>query len=290
MTPTGATCLGGYDFTPLLDGIKSSVVRRSPFAQAFLRLFFGTFVCSSGRQYDQLCGMFALVALHQQRTARSYDAVDWTIVYTGIVDGELAECALPGGHTGAPAKVPGLVGGVYRFWWQAFLDVIRYRYRLAPLPTDAELDERMEACGVPLHGTSSSSWEEMTAIHAAYGVYRDDPATVAESAARLVRRCVEPHLAREWHWQRYRRPRSRTHRDGPRPDPHAMGLRDHVRAALTTPAEARDLYDELLVLMAAELDALASGHGALRLRLLYRRLLDAYNTNHPIAPITVLHR
>ena len=74
----------------------------------------------------------------------------------GVVDVELASCGLPTGHTGAPARVPGLVGGVYRFWWRAFLDVIRYRYRLAPLPDDAELDERMEACGVPLPGRDHS--------------------------------------------------------------------------------------------------------------------------------------
>ena len=281
---------GGYDFTALLDGIANPAVRRSPFAQVFLRLFFGTFVCSSGRQYDQLCDMFALVALHQERTAGSFGAVDWEIVYTRVVDVELAACALPVGHTAAPARVPGLVGGVYRFWWRAFLDVIRYRYRLAPLPSDAELDERMEACGVPLHGTSSSSWEEMAAIHAAYDVYRDDPTTVTEPAIDLVRRCVEPHLAREWHWQRHRRPRGRTRRDGPRPDPHELALRDHIRAALATPVETRDLYDELLVLMAAELDALAAGVGVPRLRLLYRRLLDAYNANHPAAPISALHR
>lgn len=285
--------LGSYRFDTVTDAVTDPRVRRSRFAMATLRLFLGTFVSSAGRQYAQLCDMFALVALLQRQLPPG--AVDWATITGPAMADQVAALPLPHGHTQAPTRTPGQVGGVYRFWWLALRDVFAVRYLGAPLPGPVALDERMHACGVPLYATSSSTWEEMCAVRAAFARYRDDPAAATATADELAGHCLEPHLAGELHWQTYRRPRTRT--NGVRPDAHELGLRAHILDAAAAPPHRRSVYDDLFLLLRDRLDHLTEArHGerrdpyTLRLAALHARVVTAYNRNHPDAPITALHR
>lgn len=282
--------LGSFRFDAVLDAVTDPLVRRSPFAMATLRLFLGTFASSAGRQYAQLCDMVALVALLQRRAAPS--AADWRTLRSAAMIETVAALPLPDGHTRSPLRTPGQVGGVYRFWWLALRDAFELRHHGTPLPGPVALDNRMAACGVPLYVTSSSTWEELAGLRASFAGYRDDPTAATAPPEVLARRCLEPHLAGELHWQTHRRPRGRTG-DG-RPDGHELGLRTHILDAVATPTHRRSVYDELFLLLRDRLDrVIETRHrdpAARRLADLHARVVTAYNANHPDAPITALHR
>jgi hypothetical protein len=287
-----ATAPVGYPLAKVLDATTDPVVRRSRFGMLMLRLYAQTFVASAGRQYAQLCDMIALVALLQDRARAGRLRIDWELVLSPRMVHTVAGWPLPGGHTGAPERTPGQVAGVYRFWWLAFCDAWRWRYLRFPLPGDAVLDERMEACGVPIGMTSSSTWEEMAAIRAAWAAFRTAPQLVTAPAEALAWYSLPEALAAALHWQVHGRPRSRVGGE-PRPDRHALWLRDGILAAAATPPAERDPYDDLLLLRAAAIERLLDTPAeSPRLRMahrLHRRLIHTHNVNHPDTPIAAVH-
>lgn len=281
---------GTYDF----GGVTAAAVDDDPrlgrtaFGRQFLRLLLASFVASAGRQYAQLCDMYVLTALIQRRHQAGQVSPDWELLLVNRHPAQFAAWPLPGGHTTAPARVTGQVAGVYCFWWTAFCDVFRHRYLGFPPPPDIALLRRLETFGVAPYATSSSSGEELAAIRLAFAGYRDDRAAL-DPPELLVRRCVEPHLGRELHWQVNPRPRSRSHPGEPRPDRHELALRTHIQAATATPVPDRSPYDELFVLLADEVRSVAAGAAGPRLRRLHERVVAAYNANHPDdAPIAGL--
>lgn len=294
MTAAPAAAHLGYPLDGVLDAVTDPVVRRSRFGMLMLRLYAQTFVASAGRQYAQLCDMIALVALLQDQARAGRLVIDWELVLSPRMLHTVARWPLPGGHTAAPARTDGQIAGVYRFWWHAFCDAWRWRQLRFPLPTADQLDERMEACGVPIGMTSSSTWEEMAAIRAAWHTYRSAPQLVTAPAAAVVWHSLSEPLAAALHWQVHRRPRHRTPDEPVRPDAHGLWLRDGILAAAATPPDERGPYDELLLLRAAAINRLLSGpvvdaHTRLAHRL-HTRLVHTHNSNHPDAPITAVHR
>lgn len=280
---------GGFTLGHIIDRIDNPVIRTSPFGMDLLRLFLSTFAVSAGRQYVQVGDMYVLVAIIQQWEREGRVAVDWEIVLAPHVSYEVGTWPLPDGHTGAPDRTARLVGGTYQFWWQALVDVFRHRYFGFPPAPASELDARMGRCGVPLYTTSASTWEELAGIHQAFTAYRD-PRMATAPPADLVRLSVHPHLAGELHWQTERRPRRRT--PGTlRPDVHELGLRTLILSAADIPPARRSPYDEYLLLLRNALDHLVTHPRSNPfLADIYRRLLVAYNVNHPDAPLAVLHR
>lgn len=265
---------GGYQYGeafPRPEGYEESEIFDHEYWGYMKELLAGSFVLSSGRQYDQFnAQVLGAMELQARGIYPDYEVIGSQDIVAAVRTEEL-----PKHHVTSPAKIAGQVAGVYQFWWLAQTDAVRLLSDPDfELPTRQQLEDRYEkVCGVKIGETSSTTWEEMEAIHSAFGKIRDDPEVRTMGPSQFaLQHCLPSRFGVLIHWAVYNRPR----RDRGS-DRHEPRWRTGVLAAAAKPPEQRGLYDAMLLREArAVKELLAMGPDELAKRE-YNDLLSRHN-------------
>lgn len=300
--------LGGYNYHygterhedpfGLPEHLKDNEIFKRPFWAEMRELFKGSFVVSSGRQYGQFCDMIAIAAMWREMGKE----VDWEVLDSPLVLEAIRSWEnVPDIHTASPENTPGLVPGVFEFWWRMFVDAMHHQFDHSHLLiTESAIEKRFKKAQVGLGQTSSTTAEEIAGLNSAVADIRDArPAGKMWSSDELVLKSLKWHLKVSMHWLSHNRPRRDRRRGG---DVHADYWREGMVAARDVPVDERTMYDHLLVKQADALDYLLNTHPSdlqndpelIDVQEKYYEVLKKYNDVHKdeanYEPIIALHR
>ncbi|HTE58280.1 MAG TPA: hypothetical protein VK694_06055 [Verrucomicrobiae bacterium] len=235
---------GGYqygDAFPRPEGCEDNEIFDHEYWGYMKELLAGSFVVSSGRQYDQFnAQVLGAMELLARGIYPDYEVIGSQDIVAAVRTDEL-----PKHHTKSPANIAGQVAGVYHFWWLAQTDAVRLLSDPDfELPTRQQIEDRYEkVCGVKIGETSSTTWEEMEAIHSAFGKVREDPEVSTMGPDQFaLRHCLPSRFGVLIHWAVHNRPRLDRGTDR-----HEPRWRTSMLAAAAKPPDQRGLYDAMLL-------------------------------------------
>ncbi|MBP2472448.1 hypothetical protein JOF53_001320 [Crossiella equi] len=192
---------------------------------------------------------------------------------------------LPQGHLAMPNADQ--VRAQFEFWWRTMFDVFRAVQDddLALLPSVRELRERMAHVGGEAD-MSSFTGEEMGRLAATLAEYRARTEKRLSAYDVIGGRFLPGMIRVEHNFQGVgARWTYRPREDGG--DPHESRMLSYYRRLAGR--EQLDLPGQVYAIAARRLDWLAEHEPAHPVHLAYRDLVNAYNANHPEAPVTRLH-